>query len=159
MDNQYREALDIIEPFSNRDVVYCDAGFFSESKVAIIGVLYKKELTRVKVKVKGSITAEMMAIIFAKKLYPGRLVVNDCLTVVNAFSKRQANSLQNWTNDHDYNRMMLLAIEFSKSGIIWEKRRSSAEARIVDTATRKELSRNYKRLLKIGGFDLREYGL
>lgn len=148
---------------SERDIVYCDAGYFDPKGQntrgrVIVAILYKKEITRIIASVKSCLMAEFLAVVIAKKLYPGKLVVNDCKTVTGALGNKNYQALHRWTGREQISLEGLVEM-VNEFGIMWERRRSSPEACMVDTATRKELTPNYRRILALNGFTIKEYKL
>lgn len=150
-----------------RDVVYCDAGFFEKNHTAIIGILYKKEVTRIKARAKNTAIAELLAILMARKLYPGKMIVNDCLSVVRTLNtdisiepnirqetiEKRKRNLFRWVGDS----AEFLLSDPNLRNVVWQKRRTDDETCMVDSLTRKHLTKNFQWRLRQDKFNLKEF--
>jgi len=149
---------------TTQDIVYCDAGFFTKPDEkngnAILGIIYGKEVTRIKAKAKNATIAELLAILMAKKLYPNKLVVNDCKAVTDMITQNRAGSLKHLLRMHkaDVKMAQFLIDTVNTAGIMWQRRRTDEVTCMVDSATRRQLSQNYLYRLTRKGYTLRECG-
>jgi hypothetical protein len=143
---------------SQQDIVYCDAAFFCDStKDAIIGIVYGKEATRIRVRAKNSTMAELLGIVLARKLYPGKLIVNDCAVITSMFRKNRIKQLRRFVGDDE--RATFLMESINLYGVLWMPRRSDEESKIADSLTRSKLTNGFKRFLSVNSFILKEFYL
>jgi hypothetical protein len=136
------------------DLVYCDASFFDSDRVCILAIVHGKEVTRIKAKAKNGTVAELLSILMAKKLYPGKPVVNDCKAVTDMFIERRYNSVVKLLGKNA--QVGSLFDTVNTNGIIWQRRRTDEKSCMVDTATRRQLTDNYLYRIEKHGYTLRE---
>ena len=142
---------------SLQDVVYCDAAFFDQqSNKAILGIVYGKEVTRIRARAKNGTIAELLAILMARKLYPDKLIINDCKAVIDMFNQNRAISLKHMLGKDSQVDFLLTTI--NSGGVVWMRRRSDDISCLTDSITRSKLTTNLTWRLKHEGFILREYG-
>jgi hypothetical protein len=139
-----------------RDIVYCDASFFEKTRMAILGIVYKNEITRIKAHAKNATVAELLSVLMAKKLYPGKLVVNDCKSISDMFQSGDEYRLLKLLGPDAKVTALLETVNLH--GVMWQKRRTSEETCLVDSATRKQLTENFKWRFRNLGFSIKEYG-
>jgi hypothetical protein len=144
-------------PITQQDIVYCDAALFmAPHNMAILGIVYKNEVTRIRARAKNTSIAELLAILMAKKLYPGKLVVNDCKAVTDMFTQGRVHSLQHMLGQNGQAQFLMESVNLH--GVLWQRRRTDEMTCLVDSATRRTCTENYKYRLRRLGFTLREYG-
>jgi hypothetical protein len=91
----------------------------------------------------------------AKKLYPGKLVVNDCKAVTDMFTEGRVGSLQHMLGAEGKAQFLMETVNMH--GIMWQRRRTDEMTMIVDSATRRQISENFLYRLNRDGYQLREY--
>lgn len=128
--------------------IHCDAAWY-ESGYAIIGIVHKTRVWRIRARANNVNTAELLAISMARKLCGQGTIISDAQVVVNRINKEL--SLSCFTKQRETSDENLHALK--KGGPIqWQKRRTSDGAKLADGLTRKEFTPHYRTQLRQRGF-------
>jgi hypothetical protein len=159
-----RSNIDMVQlekglPASMLDVVYCDAAYFERkpgTANVIIGILYGKQLVRIRAHAKNNVIAELLAILMARKLYPGKLIVNDCKAVTDMLNEKRGDSLKKLLGNDA--QIEFLLGNANICGVLWQRRRSDLESSIVDSITRRHLGGRFYQYLERHQYNLKIFG-
>lgn len=151
-----------------RDVVYCDAAFFGSASHhkkhpkdrsscrVILGILHRKELTRIRAYARNNVVAELLAILMARKLYPGKIIINDCKAVIDILNENREQSLRKLLGADA--QVEFLLQDKDVRGVLWQRRRTDEESNVVDSITRKFIGRRFAHYLTKNGYTMKEFG-
>lgn len=139
------------------DVVYCDASFYQDkSKICVLAIVYGKEIHRIRAQAKNGTVGELLAIMMARKLYPDKLIINDCKAVVDMINLDKRASMKRMLGDGAMVDFLMDTVR--SGGVLWARRCFDETARLTDRCTRRNMSGGFRDYLKRDGFKVKDCG-